>query len=105
MKKIEFLQDIFSRVGGTINPGYRNLYDLQLGGYGFEAWVDYLPGGKISIKVKYFRSEALAEKVADVFRKKLSNSPYNIEISICGVQRYYYFVGYGIKLVCDKYWK
>ena len=68
MKKIEFLKKLFKTENvQSTDCGQR--YDVN----GYMVWVDTLGRGRISVKVKYFRTEMIAKHVAKTMYENLLN--------------------------------
>lgn len=108
MKKIEILRDMFKSVGGILNSeGYcGQYYNLELKGRRYDVWVDNLPGGRVSIKVKYFKHENDAALIAMLLDNKIMHKgATNTKADTYKVHVWdHVFLGYGARLICDKPW-
>ena len=109
MKKFEALQEAFSSVGGILErTNYcGQLYNLFIGKGFCEVWVDNLPGGRVSIKVKSFKHKNMAAMIAILLDNRIMHMGVtNTKVDAYQAHRFYGTErGYAARVICSKFWE
>lgn len=111
MKKIEFLKKLFE-TEDVKSTDCGQKYWVKIMAKTKQVWVDNLPGGRVSIKVKGYSNKLVAMAVAEAMYHSLVNMPgsvvdaatkwsvYRIGDIAFGPKT----GGWAARLICDKHW-